>query len=261
VLPGVAAQVGRERNQLVEELLALHGAKTGGDAHVQKQTVFVHAEEERGDAAGVEERPEAAHHALHRLHGLHLDPAAPPGLVGLVAALRHHPVDAFSLPQPPARDLWIGGDGRERHGRAQLQPLEGGAPLREGSIRLVEQIEDDVARRRRPPQLFHSRPGRMNAIEQRGEIGAAFGRDEELAVEGVSRRLERLHDLGEVSAERACVAAAQIGAEGEAAKAVPLRLVEEIAERQLALELRQHGLHALNVGANRALRTPPAALP
>jgi hypothetical protein len=86
----------------------------------------------------------------------------------------------------------------------------------------------------------------MHAREKRFEIAT---HEDELPVEDEALLLqaqERLDDLREEAPERPLVAALQVDlvalAEGEAAKAVPLGLVEVAVERQLAREPRQHRL-------------------
>src|SRR3954465_12510363 len=115
----------------------------------------------------------------------------------------------------------------------------------------------------------------MQPRHQRAEVESAAHRHDELTVhpQAVGRDLPKAaHGLREVTRERATVAAAQVdlaaAAEGDAAKAVPLRLIEVIALRgKLTHEPSQHGrerredwqVHAMSkrrvraVGAGRTL--------
>src|SRR5215203_490840 len=97
----------------------------------------------------------------------------------------------------------------------------------------------------------------MQPCQQRDEVEVFATSDDELAIEHeplVRQRQQGVDDLGEVARERPLVAAAQVNlaaiAEREAAEAVPLRLVEVVAARQLAREPRQHrreGLHGQHI--------------
>src|SRR4051794_27480487 len=100
----------------------------------------------------------------------------------------------------------------------------------------------------------------MEPREQRLEVEAPAPEHDELAVEDgrPGQPLERSDDLREVAAERPPVPALQLDgasvAEGEAAKPVPLRLVEVLAARELARQAREHRL-------DRRRDARPGALP
>src|SRR5262249_9526709 len=100
-------------------------------------------------------------------------------------------------------------------------------------------------------ELLHPRVGRMLAQLERVEVDAARVGDDELAVEHDALgqlRQERFAQLREVAQQRLLVARLEgevvAVAEHDAAKAVPLRLVEDIGTfgRELARELGKHRL-------------------
>jgi hypothetical protein len=129
-----------------------------------------------------------------------------------------------------------------------------------------QQVESDVAAGRLEPQPLHARGGWMQASEQRREVEAAACRHHDLAVEHrVGRRQveQGLDQLREVARERPVVATAQIHTarrpERQAAKAIPLRLVREAVDRQLAGEPSEHRRHGrLNDHRTRAGRSAQA---
>jgi hypothetical protein len=89
----------------------------------------------------------------------------------------------------------------------------------------------------------------VQAQHQRVEVEVLGVAREQFAVENEALRrepLQRLDDLREVARERPLVAAAQVDlvavAEGQAAEAVPLWLVDVVTGRQLARELPEHRL-------------------
>src|SRR5207253_10503807 len=105
-----------------------------------------------------------------------------------------------------------------------------------------EQVERDELRRRLAPEPLDARGCGMEPGEEERELGG-----DDLAVEHESLGRDgeqRLHELREVARERPVVAAPQVdgvaAAEREAAEAVPLRLVEVVADRELTGELAVH---------------------
>src|SRR4051812_22378856 len=102
----------------------------------------------------------------------------------------------------------------------------------------------------------------MESVHQGFEVEPAVADDHELAVQnGIARRQrrERFDNLRKVAAEWPAVPALKVnaaaGAEGEAAKSVPLRFVEVVAGGQLARELGKHrGYRRSERGSRHALR-------
>ena len=184
---------------------------------------------------------------------LDLDPPALARLVRRATLLRDHAIDALALIEPVAGELGIVGHGGERERPFEVQRLQPRAPLLEGSRAEVldsqlEEIEEHVRSGGLEAQLLDTRARGMHAIEQRAEIRTFASDRQQLAVEGtIGEPGERFDDLGKVAREGPAVAALELDApisdECEAPKAVPLGLVRVAAERKLARELCQHGLH------------------
>ena len=145
----------------------------------------------------------------------------------------------WSRSQAPAA-LRVGGHGHEPHaaGRLAQHRLEDLAALvvQRGSqvvAVVVQDIEGDQRGRRLAGQLRGARGGGVaQALLQRGEVHAAAGGDDELAVEDEPRWQEARgrDDLGEVAAERLGASAveahvAELADREQAAEAVELGLV------------------------------------
>ena len=144
--------------------------------------------------------------------------------LGLVRVLRQRGED----------ERWVG---------PREQPLETPAALVEGAGPEIVPVRGEEVERNEDGGRFAAQPldtrlRGMEAREKRREVCARLRRDDDLAVEdkGVGHDVEEgVDQLREVTRERALVAAAQVDAladaEGETAKAVPLRLVEVAASR------------------------------
>ena len=186
-------------------------------------------------------------HLLHRALAL---------AVLAVERLRDDAVEAGALEpvEPLGRERTVGRGRREEHWRLGLleRALEARASLLERLatqivVALREQVERDERRRCFRRELLDARRGRMDPERQQIEVETMVGGDHDLAVDdGALREVlpKWIDQVGEVARERALVAAADLDvvtvAEHDGTEAVPLRLVEVVAGRELTRELRQH---------------------
>ena len=272
--PAGAASVGRHRlpgmtleipqaagSEVVHEALAQGDREAGRHPDMVKRSVLVvQAEKQRADTPTVLMPPETTHDAVCRAFVLHLQhdalalPIAEPHGLGDDAV----EPGAFEAREP------VPGHGGIGCGRSHVYRRPGAAehlfeqrPSRsEGLAAQVvvtqgQQIEGDERGRRRGRQELDSRCGRVDPLQQGVEVETRLAGDHDLAVEDATLRhirQQRLDELGEVARERLRVATAELHlrtvTEDQAAKAVPLGLVEQAATlRHLSAELCQHGGH------------------
>ena len=271
VLPGVALQRDRERRQLARQALLRRPRERARDADVLEATALVEEpEQERRHRRRLRRSPHAGHDAVGRALVLDLEHRPPAVLVRPVARLRDDAVQAAAAEalQPAGGDVAVAGRRRDEQRRRRVaeQFDEPRAALAKRARAKVlpahcQQVEGDEQRGRPLRELAHAPVRRMQPRHERREVEPPLREDEQLAVErkprGLLERGERGGDLREVPRERPPVAAAQVDivalAVGEAAKAVPLRLVQDVARRQLADEPREHRLVA-DVGCGAPVR-------
>jgi len=217
------------------------------------------AEQERARERPVDEPAEAADDAVGRALPLHLHERPRAGRVREVARLCDHAVDssALELVEPPLRRRRIARGRREeerrRRGTEQLRQACAAVP--EGPLAQVlaaerEHVECDQRCRRLASQPLDAGPGGVQPREERRKVEAVLRDDDDLTVEherAVGQSQQAFDELGEVAREPALAPAAQVdlvaATKGEAAEAVPFRLVKDVAERQLPREAREHRLH------------------
>ena len=201
---------------------------------------------------------------------LHLQHRALAGVVAVGERLGDDAVEARALEarEPVGRDVAIACRGRDVERRRA--PLDHASRARR-AVRAngTSSSESSPSARRSnatydagisTASLLHARLGRMLTQLQRVEVEAAFVGDDELAVEHdpVGELFEqRLAQLGEVAQQRLLVARLEIEvvavAEHDAAEAVPLRLVADVARRrQLTRELGEHRLERRTHGKGHA---------
>src|SRR4051812_11139733 len=251
-----------QRRELLHELLAACHGEGRGDADVmERPLVVVEAEEKRPDhrPGTVLVPAEPGDHAVGGARVLDLHHLALAGEVVALEALGDDAVEAraFETREPVAGDGELTRRWREVDGRLRLRQraLELLAPFGERMVEEIlvaegEEVEGDVGGGSLRGEQLHPRGSRMDAQQERLELQAGGSGDDDLAVEDAALRDlagERLDQLREVPVERLQLAALQIDlalvAENEAAKPIPLRLVEKaVAGRKVLGELGEHGL-------------------
>jgi hypothetical protein len=237
------------------QLAPLRPLERACDADVAEDAVVVvQPEQQRRDL--IARRSEPGDDAVGGVLGLDLDHDAAVRLVEKVTRLGDDAVHAVAdeLLEPALRRPHVGGDRRQQQRRREVleQRLEPSPSLGERRLHQVvvavgEEVEGDERRRRLDPQTLDARPRRMHPLQERAEVRARPGADDDLAVEheaaggGVRHGVD---ELREVPAEAVQVPALKLGpisvAVRERAEAVPLRLVQEVPLRQLARETREH---------------------
>jgi hypothetical protein len=238
-----------ERREPLQQLPPQRLREAACDADVPQLVAVVEAEQERARQRLLDEPAKAGDDAVRRQRPLHLHHRALPGLVAQVSMLRD---DAFEALEPALGHFGVRRRRRQRHRRPDVgeQLLEPQPPLGEPTVAQIvvpnaDEVERDERRRRLGPQPLDPRRRGMQACHQREEVELVRARDHQLSVqhEPLDRqRKQRLHDLGEVAGARAAVARPQVDlaavAKGQAAEAVPLRLVQVLAHRQLPFQAR-----------------------
>src|SRR5579863_8879567 len=182
---------------------------------VELTRIVVEPEQQRRDdapAAGAK----AADDAVCRVVALDLDRRIAASERIRDVALRDDAVQARqAAAQPELRERGILRGRRKPDGRALgevsgYERLETFAERVQGALvelaaALHEQVEDDVDSRRFLRETRDTACCRMNALQQRVEVGAVVGRDEQLAVDDELPRAgaeQRLDDFGKVARER-----------------------------------------------------------
>src|SRR5215207_9733747 len=164
---------------------------------------------------------------------------------------------SIPLPTPasqPGGDSSVASGGSRAHARRafadQLRQQRTAFPKRPlAQVFAVEcnQVEGDELSWRLAAESLDARGRRMDAREESIEIEPGRAGHDNLTIESDVLAAQVGHagdEFGEVAAERPIMAAAKVdaarGAEGEAAKAVPLRLVDPVAVRQLGDPATEH---------------------